>query len=371
MPVSSIGPEGKVSSIDAGRKPDRAEGLEQAADPGGDGKATCEPRSIAVAGAMTGPDAAWGQSIRSSVRMAIDRHNQHNPDCQVTQRNFDTEGDPQKATQVIPGIVNDESIIGMVGPLFSGENKATGQVLSEAGLVSLNSSATNVSLSKNGWRTFFRGLANDDVQGTAVGRYLAGTAGYGSVCVVSEDSDYGAGLAEAVREALGAADEAACSASIKKGDKDFSAVVSKIKAAGPDAVFFAGFYAEAALLARQLEDGGSTARFVTGDAANNQQFVTQAGDAAEGAILTCPCEPIPDWFVADYTEHNGHPPGLASVEAYDLTTILLEGIDAGSTTRAELLDFVASYRGDGIARTYEWDEKGELVSARITMYEVK
>lgn len=370
VPVASVG-EGGIATLKPDETPIPWVNKDRAADPAGDGKATCEQRTLAVAGPMSGPDAAWGRSIRSAVRFAIHRHNESNPRCQIAQKNFDTEADPQKATQVVPSIVNDDSIIGMVGPLFSGENKATGQVLNEAGLVSLNSSATNASLSKNGWRTFFRGLGNDDVQGAAVGKYLTDSLKYNSVCVVTDNTDYGVGLASTVREKLGRANDERCASSVKRGDKDFSAVVSKVKSAEPDAVFYAGYFSESALLARQLKDAGSTARFVAGDASNNTQFVVQAGDAAKGAILSCPCEPLPEWFEEDYEKLNKLAPGLASIEAYDLTTILLKGIDSGKKTRAELLDFVSNYKGDGVSRTYDWDTNGELVANRVWMYEVQ
>ena len=72
------------------------------ADPAGDGKATCPPVSIAMAGALNGPDAALGINIKDGVQLAIDKHNAANPGCQVTLKTFDTEGDPQKATASAP-----------------------------------------------------------------------------------------------------------------------------------------------------------------------------------------------------------------------------------------------------------------------------
>ena len=72
------------------------------ADPAGDGKATCPPVSIAMAGALTGPDAALGINIKNGVQLAIDKHNAANPGCQVQLKPFDTEGDPQKATAIAP-----------------------------------------------------------------------------------------------------------------------------------------------------------------------------------------------------------------------------------------------------------------------------
>ncbi|MET0699111.1 MAG: ABC transporter substrate-binding protein, partial [Mycobacterium sp.] len=103
-----------------------------AANPAGDGKANCPPLSLAMAGALTGPDAALGINIKNGVQLAIDQHNAANAGCQVQLKTFDTEGDPQKATQVAPQIVDDAFTIGLIGPAFSGETKATGQVFDQA-----------------------------------------------------------------------------------------------------------------------------------------------------------------------------------------------------------------------------------------------
>src|SRR5882724_2158321 len=151
--------------IDANGKEIKPPDTATAADPAGDGKANCPPVSIAMAGALTGADAALGINIKNGVQLAIDKHNAANPGCQVQLKPFDTEGDPQKATQIAPQIVDDAFTIGLVGPAFSGETKATGQVFDQAGLVAATASATNPTLSQNGWKTFFRGLANDAVQG--------------------------------------------------------------------------------------------------------------------------------------------------------------------------------------------------------------
>ena len=339
------------------------------ADPAGDSTAKCDPVTIAIAGAFTGANAALGLNIQYGAKVAVDAHNEANPDCQVTLKPFDTEGDPQKATQVAPSIVSDENVIGLLGPAFSGETNATGSVFNQAGLLSLTASATNPDLTGNGWNNFFRGLANDAVQGPAVAKYLVDTAGFTKVCVIQDDSDYGIGLAEEITAGLG--DAATCTGSVKTGDKDFSATVEAVKSAAPDAVFYAGYYAEAAPLASQLKDGGVTAKFVSADGTNDPQFVTQAGAASEGALLSCPCGPAPAEFETKYTEVNGQAPGVYSTEGYDLATIILKGIDSGAKDRKALVDFVASYSGQGLARSYEWDDKGELANALIWIYEVK
>lgn len=346
------------------------EGAEPA-DPAGDGNAQCPPLSLAMAGALTGPDAALGINIKNGVQLAVDKHNEANPGCQVQLKTFDTEGDPQKATQIAPQIIQDPYTVGLVGPAFSGETKATGQVFDQAGLVATTASATNVTLSENGWKTFFRGLANDGVQGPSVANYLKNTLGNQKVCVVDDSTDYGLGLAQAVRETLGSVADPGCNISVKKGDKDFSAAVNQIKGVSPDSVFFSGYYAEAAPFVQQLRDGGVEATFASADGTKDPEFVKQAGESSKDAVLACPCGPATGTFADEYTEKFGQEPGTYSTEGYDLGTILLKGIDSGKVTRPELLDFVRTYSAPGIARKYEWTPTGELTNTLIWIYKVQ
>lgn len=358
--------------IDKDGKEVPAAGSTSPADPAGNGKAKCSGISIAMAGALTGPDAALGINILNGAKVAVDKHNKANADCQVELKQFDTEGDPQKATQVIPKIIQDTSVIGLLGPAFSGETKATGGTLAGANLLSLTASATNPDLTKNGWKTFFRGLANDAVQGPAVAKYMTDTLGFKKVCVVEDNTDYGVGLAKEITGGLGSAADTSCAAKVKKGDKDFSATVNTVKGAGADAVFYSGYYSEAAPFVNQLRTAGVTIPFVSADGTKDPQFVSQAGDAAKDAILTCPCGPASEEFTAEYKAvNNGAEPGTYSTEGYDLATIMLKGIDSGITDRAKLVDYVKTYDADGLARHYKWDATGELASALIWIYKVQ
>jgi branched-chain amino acid transport system substrate-binding protein len=357
--------------IDQNGAPTKAEGGLTPADPAGDGKATCPPLSIAMAGALNGPDAALGINIKNGVQLAVDKHNAANPGCQVQLKTFDTEGDPQKATAIAPQIVDDAFTIGLVGPAFSGETKATGGVFDQAGLVAATASATNVTLSEQGWKTFFRGLANDGVQGPSVANYMKNTLGTKKVCVVDDSTDYGLGLAQAIRETLGPVADSACNISVKKGDKDFSAAVTQVKGQSPDAVFYSGYYAEAAPFVQQLRDGGVTATFVSGDGTKDPEFVKQAGASSKDALLSCPCGPATKEFADEYTKKFGEEPGTYSTEGYDLGTIMMRGIDSGAITRPALLDFFRNYQGQGVARKYQWTDTGELTTTLIWMYKVQ
>jgi len=237
--------------------------------------------------------------------------------------------------------------------------------------VSITASATNPTLTENGWKTFFRGLANDAVQGPSVANYLKDTLKFDKICVVDDSTDYGVGLAEAVRTTLGPVADSGCNIQVKKGDKDFSAAVTQIKGIAPKAVFYSGYYSEAAPFVQQLKDGGVEATFVSADGTKDNEFVKQAGGASKDAILSCPCGPATGPFVDEYTKSAGQAPGTYSTEGYDLATILLKGIDSGAITRPALLDFVKNYNGQGVARNYQWTDKGELTSTLVWIYKVQ
>lgn len=344
-----------------------------AVKPAGDGKATCPASTtIAYAGAQTGPNAQLGVNIFNGVQLAIDQHNKANPGCQVQFKKFDTEGDPNKATGPVTQMVSETDIIGVIGLPFSGESKATGNIFEQKGLVHITPSATNPSLTENGWTTFFRGLGNDAVQGPAAAKFLTGKIGAKKVYLVQDDSDYGIGLGTSTSAGLGSA--LTGTEKVTTGQKDFSAVISKIMNAKADAVYYAGYYAEGAPFAQQLVGKGFTGTFVGPDGVKDDQFIKQAGDASNNAYFTCPCLPgelIPDFASAYKEVSKGAEPGTYSIEGYDAATVLLSGIDAGKQSRADLLSWVKSYDKDGLSKHYKWDAKGELQAPTVYGYKVE
>ena len=287
------------------------------ADPAGDGKATCPPVSIAMAGALNGPDAALGINIKNGVQLAIDKHNAANPGCQVQLKPFDTEGDPQKATAIAPQIVDDQYTIGLVGPAFSGETKATGDRVRSGGPGRHD---------RVGDQPHAERERLEDVLPRPGQRCRAGSGGrqlheeHARPTRRSAWSTTAPTTASAwppaVRQTLGPVADSACNISVKKGDKDFSAAVTQVKGASPDAVFYSGYYSEAAPFVQQLKDGGFTATFVSADGTKDPEFVKQAGEASKGAILSCPCGPATGAFADEYTKKFNTAPGTYSTEGY-------------------------------------------------------
>ncbi|MFI1913890.1 ABC transporter substrate-binding protein [Nocardia sp. NPDC020380] len=338
--------------------------------PAVDGPVNCAPVSIAMAGPLSGANAVLGGNVLGGVRLAVDQFDRKNPGCQVTVKNYDTLADPIKAAQLAPAIVADASTVALIGPTFSGETQATGQTFSNAGLPFLSPSATNVTLLSHGWHSFFQGLAMDTLQAPGMARYLV-AKGYHHVCVVADNSDYGAGLARATTQSLGGASLSSCAVTVQTGAKDFGDAVKEITAAAPDAVFYAGYYTESGGLLQQLRAAGSTAVFASGDGSFDPGFLSGAGSAASGALLSCLCGPASAPFDFDYRTLINTAPGVYSPEAYDLTAIVLHGIASGHVTRADLLRYIQSYSGDGIAHSYRWTSTGELAEPRIWLYKAR
>jgi branched-chain amino acid transport system substrate-binding protein len=318
-------------------------------------------KNLAFLGALTGDAGALGQNMVNGIKLALKEYNDKNADCQINLKTFDSQGSPDKAPALATQIINDDTIFGLVGPGFSGESLATGKTFFEKGLPSISPSATNVTITQQGWTTWHRVIGNDDAQGKADAKYLTTTAGAKKVFVVDDGQDYSKGLAGTVKTALGSSLVKATEISV--GDTNMSAVVQAVKSAGADAVFYGGYYTEAGLLAKQLRQGGFTGTFMSGDGAEDPNFVKVAGaKGAEGAVLSAPAGPAPAGFAAS---------GLYATQAYDATNIFLGAVKDGASTAEAINTFIGKFTGDGVSGPIAFDSKGDIKESKIYAYFVK
>src|SRR3954463_15848285 len=295
-------------------------------------------QTIAFLGATTGPNGALGQNMVGGIKLALDDYNKANSDCTVAFKPFDSQGDPDQATTLATEIVGDDSIIGLVGPGFSGESLATGKTFEAAGLPVISPSATNVTITQQGWTTYHRVIGNDSAQGAADAKYITDTVGASKPFVIDDGSDYGKGLASYVKKGLGSA--VSGTDTVTTGQTDFSATVTAVTGSGADAVFYGGYYAEAGLLCKQLRQAGYQGLFISGDGSEDPAFVKAAGAAAaNGAILTAPAGPAPADFNSKYKAVDKADAGLYSTQSFDATNIFLAGLDAGDTSYADMNSF--------------------------------
>lgn len=340
----------------------------------GGGTAKCTGLTVASFQALTGEAAGLGEPIRNGAELAVKQFNEKNKDCQIKFQAEDSQGDPAQAPALAKKLVDQKDVIGVVGPSFSGESKNAGPAFNEAGLTTISPSATNPALSTNGWKTFHRLLANDDVQGPGIATYIKNTMKPTKVAVIDDASTYGKGLGDIVRSSLGSV--VTVNDVIDPKGSDYSAAVTKVKDGGVDVVMFGGYYEAAGRLAKQLKDAGVTAKFIAGDGVKDSGFMTAGGTATEGAIITCTCAPpesLPKGadFVTAYKAAYGIDPGTYAAEAYDSAGFLLAGIAAGNQDRAKLQEYVSSQTYPGITKDVKFDDTGEVTAKAVYAFVVK
>jgi branched-chain amino acid transport system substrate-binding protein len=354
---------------------------------GGQGTATTaaagDTYTIGFVGALTGDNANLGINIRDGMRVAIDEENARGGP-RITMAEFDTAGDPAQASTIKDRFITDRNVLGIVGPAFSGETRALLPSLQDAGLVMISASATNKDLPNvaPNATVFHRVIADDTLQANGVVSYFnTANPKPSRIAVIHDNSDYGKPLAEDVER--GAKARGLTTTQIFTVDpdaQDFSATVNAVRATNPSHIFYGGYYAAAGRLKKQLTDAGVNAQFVSGDGSLDAGFITAAGpQAAEGARLSCPCNLALESstgnlkaFYDSFRSKTGKEPGLYAPEAYDATKILVQGIKAGNTDRAKLLQFVEGFgRLDGVSKTIEFETNGNLRSKTFFVFQVR
>lgn len=334
--------------------------------------------SLGFMGAQTGPNAQLGINISNGVELALEEHNAKSGVTKVKLIKYDTQGDGAQATNQAKKAITDK-VVGVVGPAFSGESKTAVPILEEAGIPNVSPSATAVSLAKNGWKTWHRVLANDDVQGPGDADFMAKTLSAKNVAVIDDQSEYGKGLADAVRKQLATAGVTVkVNDSIDPEESNYSSTVNKVKPANVDAVFFGGYYSAAGKLVKQLRDGGVQGTFVSGDGTLDAQFIAGGGAAAEGSLLSCTCssavgstDPEVQKFATAYKKKFNVDPATYSAEGYDATNAFLQAIDAGKTSTSDINAFVTSVDFKGVSKQIKFAESGELEGNLLFITEVK
>ena len=335
---------------------------------------------IGFMGDLTGPNKALGINIRNGAKLAIDQYNATNPATKIELLEYDSQGDPKQATALAPKAI-DDGIVGLVGPAFSGETADTGATWQEAGIPFVSASATRVALADNGWTTFHRVLADDGFQGPGVANFIAKGLSAGKVAVIDDASEYGKGLADELAAAVtsGGAEVSVRESVAAVGTEipNYSSVISAIKSADVDSVFYGGYYAQSGAFAKQLQDGGVTATFVSGDGSLDPAFIEGAGGAANGSYLSCTCALINDastgsaaTFFTDYSAAFDVAPGTYSPEGFDAATIFINGVKDGNTTSAALLPYVSAVNFAGVSKQIQFEENGNIKGGTVLMYKV-
>jgi branched-chain amino acid transport system substrate-binding protein len=341
---------------------------------GGGGKKTF---GLAYQGPLSGDNAQLGINMDNGVKLAVEQANAKG-DLPFTLKfsNSDDVGDPAQGPTAAQKLIDDASVMAVVGPAFSGATKASEPLFSDASLVSVSPSATNPTLTSQGFKTFFRVVPPDDAQGAEAGAYMVKGLKAKSVYLVDDKSEYGVGLADVIAKNVSGA-------TLKREGipvtKDYSTIAQKVSASGADTVFYSGYYAELALFTKALKAAGYKGNIVSGDGSNDDQLVTQAGAAAaEGIYLTCPCndanvDPNAADFLKAYKAKFNANPGTYSPEAYDAANAIIAAMKTvgADLTRQKVVDAVKAVDYKGITKQIKFEPNGEVNGKTIFVYQVK
>jgi len=327
---------------------------------------------IAFEGPLSGDNQQLGINEVNGVQLAIDQANKTgNLGFKLELLKADDQGSPEQAPTAAAAVIQDNAVLGVVGPSFSGATKAVGPKYGDAGLAIISPSATNPTLSQQGFKTFHRIVPSDNVEGGQAADLFA-KKGFKKVVVIDDLSDYGKGVADTLQAGLKAKGVTVQRIGVDAKTTDYGATATTVAASGAQAVFYGGYDAQAGILAKALQTAGFKGAKYTGNGGKSSVFVDGAGAAGEGWYFTCGCSdatvaPEAKDFTAAYTAMFNTPPSTYSPEAFDATNALIDAIKtaakAGTPTRQTVEDAVNNLDYKGITTTVKFDKTGEVDAA--------
>lgn len=334
---------------------------------------------IAYQGPLSGDNAQLGINMDNAVKLAVEEANKKgNLPFTLQFTNSDDVGDPAQGPSAAQKLIDDQQVVAVVGPAFSGATKASEPLFTQANLASVSPSATNPQLTSLGFKSFFRVVPPDNAQGEQAASYLAKGLKAKKVYIVDDKSEYGVGLADVIQKSLGTLNVPVVREGIAP-TKDYTAIATKVASSGADALYYSGYFADAALFAKALTAAGFMGVKMSGDGSNDDQFIAGAGaTAAEGWQFTCPCadarvDPNAKAFFDAYKAKFNSDPGTYSPEAYDAANAIISVMEkiGAQVTRDKVVQGLKSVDYKGITKEIKFQPNGEVSGTTIFVYEVK
>ncbi|MEH6389667.1 MAG: branched-chain amino acid ABC transporter substrate-binding protein [Pseudomonas profundi] len=331
---------------------------------------------IALAGPVTGPVAQYGDMQFIGAKMAIDRINAAGGvnGSQLEGVIFDDACDPKQAVAVANRIVN-EDIQFVVGHLCSSSTQPASDIYEDEGILMITAASTSPEITSRGYELIFRTIGLDSLQGPTAGQYIAEKVKPKKVAVVHDKQQYGEGIATAVRDVLRENDiDVALFEGITAGDKDFSALISRLRQADVDFVYYGGYHPELGLILRQAREQGLNATFMGPEGVGNTDISAIAGEASEGMLVTLPKafdeDPKNADLVKAFEAKNEDPSGAFVFPAYAAVQVIADGIKlADSTDPFDVAEALRSNTFETPTGTLSFDEKGDLKDFNFVVYE--
>ena len=336
---------------------------------------------IGFASPLSGSQANYGKDNQNGAQLAIDELNAQGLTIGGKSVKFqlqaeDDQAEPKQGPLIAQKLA-DAKVAGVVGHFNSGVTIPASSVYNEAGIPQLSVS-TNVKYTHQGFKTAFRLMADDDKQGTELGEYAVKKLKLNRLAVIDDATAYGQGLADSFEAAV----KASGGQVVKRehtNDKavDFNTLLTSIKAAKPDAIFFGGYDAQAGPMAKQMKLLAMNIPLMGGETMNSAKFIELAGPASEGSIASTPgaaleSRPGGKAFAAKYKTRYNQDIGLYTPYFYDGVMVIAAAMKAAnSTDPAKYLPTLAKIKYPGVTADIEFDKNGDLTKGLLTIFQVK
>ncbi|MBX3613133.1 MAG: branched-chain amino acid ABC transporter substrate-binding protein [Burkholderiaceae bacterium] len=334
---------------------------------------------------LTGSIAHLGKDNELGAKLAIEELNAKKLTIGGKQVTFellseDDAGDPKQGTAAAQKLV-DAGVVGVVGHLNSGTSIPASRIYSDAGIPQISPSSTAPKYTQQGFKTTFRVVANDGQLGGTLGRYAVKDIKAKSIAIIDDRTAYGQGVAdEFMKSAKAAGGKVVGREYTNDKATDFNAILTKLKGAKPDLIFYGGMDAVGGPMMRQMKQLGIDARFMGGDGICTTEMAKLAGDAlgdgkvvcAEAGGVTADKAAAMEAFRKKFKEKTGLEVQLYAPYVYDAVNVMVAAMQkANSTDPKKYLPELAKIQYDGVTGRISFDKHGDVKDGTLTLYTFK
>ena len=331
---------------------------------------------------LSGPSAHYGKDNENGVRMALEEINAQNLRIGGKPVRFeiqaeDDQADPRQGTAAAQKLC-DAKVAGVVGHLNSGTTLPAAKVYNDCGIPHITAAASNPALTKAGYNTSYRLIANDNALGAAVALHAADNLKLKKVAIVDDRTAYGQGVAEVFKQtAQSRGMEVVDHQFTTDKATDFMAILTAIKAKAPEAIFYGGMDAQAGPMLRQMEQLGlANIRLFGGDGVCSSELAKLAGNAKTLDNVICATggaslEKMPGG-TAWRAKYDAKFPGqfqIYSPYAYDAAFVLVDAMKrADSVNPKDYIPHLQKTSYQGVTANIAFEANGELRNAATTLF---
>ena len=330
---------------------------------------------IATAGPMTGPYSTFGAQMRAGAEQAVADLNAAGGVLgeKVVLEIGDDACDPRQAVAVANQFAG-EGVVFVAGHFCSGSSIPASDVYDEEAMLQISPASTNPQLTEAGKPYVFRTCGRDDQQGIVAGNYIADHFADKKIAIVHDKQAYSKGLADETKKQLNKRGiQEAVYSTVTPGEKDYTALVSKLKAAEIAILYYGGYHTEAGLIVRQMRDQGMNTLLISGDALVTDEYWSITGDLGQGTLMTFSPDPrknpVAQPIVKKFRDNGIEPEGYTlytygAIQAWATAAEQAKSFDAdkiAKVLKAQVFDTVLGDIG--------FDEKGDVTAPGYVFYE--